>query len=66
VKDSAEFYGKTGWQFSRTPQLGWWVGWVDSGGKVAAFALNLDMQTQQDAAKREMIGKLLLARLGIF
>jgi beta-lactamase class D len=66
VKDGAELYGKTGWQFSSTPQLGWWVGWVDRGGKITAFALNIDIKTQQDGAKRVMIGKSLLAKLGIF
>jgi beta-lactamase class D len=66
MKDGAELYGKTGWQFSRTPELGWWVGWVDRGGKISAFALNIDMPTPQDAAKRVLIGKSLLAKLGIF
>jgi beta-lactamase class D len=66
VKDGAELYGKTGWQFSSAPQLGWWVGWVDRGGKITAFALNMDMPTQQDAAKRVMIGRSLLAKLGVF
>ena len=59
-------YGKTGWQFSRTPQLGWWVGWVERDGKPMTFALNMDMGPDADAAKRIAIGKAMLRRLGIY
>jgi beta-lactamase class D len=59
-------YGKTGWRFSSTPQLGWWTGWVDEGGKIATFALHIDMPSPNDAPKRVAIGKRLLGELGVF
>ena len=59
-------YGKTGWQFSRTPQLGWWVGWVGQGGKPMTFALNMDMGSDADASKRIAIGKAMLSRIGVY
>lgn len=44
---------KTGWSDSSDPQIGWLVGWVESGeGKVVPFALNIDMAGQVDADKR--------------
>jgi beta-lactamase class D len=59
-------YGKTGWRFSSTPNLGWWTGWVERDGKIAAFSLNIDMpRTSIDAPKRVAIGKALLSRLGV-
>jgi len=59
-------YGKTGWRFSSTPQLGWWTGWVDDGGKISTFSLNIDMPSPNDAAKRVAIGKHLLGELAVF
>ena len=64
-KDGRTLYGKTGWRFSSTPQLGWWTGWVDHGGKVTTFSLNVDMPSPQDAPKRVAIGRALLTKLGV-
>ena len=66
AKDGATLYGKTGWRFSSTPHLGWWVGWVDRAGHISAFAINIDMPSQQDGAKRVALGKAMLAKLGIY
>jgi len=65
-RGGAVLYGKTGWQFSREPQLGWWVGWVERDGKVFTFALNIDMAGEADVPKRTAIGKALLAKLGVY
>ena len=54
-KEGRTLFGKTGWRFSSVPQLGWWTGWVDSGGKITTFSLNIDMQSPQDAPKRVAI-----------
>jgi beta-lactamase class D len=59
-------YGKTGWCFSRTPNLGWWTGWVEDGSKTRAFSLNIDMLAASDATKRVAIGRTLLGKLGVF
>lgn len=63
---AATLYGKTGWQFSRKPQLGWWVGWVEKAGAVQAFAVNIDMASGADAPKRLAIAKALLGKLGVW
>jgi beta-lactamase class D len=62
---SRTLYAKTGWWASGTPKLGWWTGWVDNGGKIAAFSLNMDMPTAADGQKRISVGKAILARLGV-
>ncbi len=58
-------YGKTGWQFSRTPQLGWWVGWVrQADRRLHTFALNLDIEEPADAELRIPLARQLLQKLG--
>src|SRR5919109_572471 len=64
-RDGKVLYGKTGWRFSSTPNLGWWTGWVERNGKISAFALNIDMPAASDASKRVVLGKAMLAKLGI-
>lgn len=60
-----KLYGKTGWRFSSTPQLGWWTGWVERRDAVTAFALNIDMPSVDDAKKRVTIGRRALQALGV-
>ena len=62
---SRTLYGKTGWRFSSTPQLGWWVGWVEDGSKLSTFAINIDMPSPEDAKKRIGIARVLLGKLGV-
>jgi beta-lactamase class D len=59
-------YGKTGIYAGAAPQLGWFVGWVERGNAVHAFALNIDLKSEKDAPKRETLGRALLARLGVY
>jgi beta-lactamase class D len=68
VKDGRILYAKTGWYIPKgsEPQIGWWSGWVDDGGKISAFALNIDIDTVDDARKRQEIAKTLLAKLGVY
>jgi beta-lactamase class D len=65
-RDGKVLYGKTGWRFSSTPNLGWWTGWVEHNGRISAFSLNIDMPAATDAPKRVAIGKAMLAKLGVF
>ena len=64
-KGDTELYGKTGWLFSTTPQIGWWTGWVERGERLHTFSLNMDMTSDADAPKRIVIGRSLLTRLGV-
>ena len=66
-KDGRTLYGKTGWAgINSGQQTGWWTGWVENDGKVGAFSLNIDIDTVDDARKRQEIGKALLAKLGVY
>ncbi|MGC4014580.1 MAG: class D beta-lactamase [Luteolibacter sp.] len=51
---TATVHYKTGWSTNSKPQqIGWLVGWLETAeGKTTPFALNIDMPTQDLAAKR--------------
>ena len=55
--ESYALHGKTGWHTDSKQQIGWWVGWVERDGKFYPFALNIDMASDEDAAKRILIGR---------
>jgi beta-lactamase class D len=59
-------FGKTGTVAGASPQIGWWVGWVERGGQLHCFALNLDMATSSDSGKRVTLGRELLDRLDVY
>lgn len=63
--DGWVLYGKTGWADTYEPDVGWWVGWVQKGDKVYAFALNIDMPNDGDPKKRIGLGKESLRVLGV-
>jgi beta-lactamase class D len=56
--------GKTGYVFTTTPRVGWWVGWVERGATTWTFALNLDITRPEHAAARMTIGRAILSELG--
>jgi len=62
--DAYELHGKTGWVFDQEQQIGWWVGWIERGGKTYSFALNIEMKDDADAQKRIPIGRACLKVLG--
>ena len=72
IQESAPDYvlhGKTGWathdDIARKDDLGWYVGWVERGGRRWFFALNIDMpHGLDDAGKRIAIVRALLAKAG--
>jgi beta-lactamase class D len=67
VKDGRILYGKTGWGgIDGQQQVGLWTGWVDHGGKISAFALNLDIDTVDDARKRQEVGRAIMGKLGVY
>jgi beta-lactamase class D len=56
-------FAKSGYVFTSTPEVGWYVGWVRKDGQATAtFALNLDMTTPEHVrARREITLKALRA-----
>ena len=56
---------KTGWAISVTPQIGWYVGYLEQNNQVYFFATNIDIVNEQDAAARLEITKLCLQDLGL-
>lgn len=59
-------YGKTGWADKPSPDIGWWVGWVEQHGKVYTFALNIDMPGGiADVPARVPLGKACLRAYGL-
>jgi beta-lactamase class D len=56
--------GKTGWEVSVTPNIGWYVGYLEQNDNVYFFATNLDIISEQDAAARLDVTRLCLQDLG--
>jgi beta-lactamase class D len=56
---------RTGWSDAPSPAIGWWVGWVETDDDTYFFALNLDINKDEDAPKRMVIGRQCLGSLGI-
>lgn len=50
-------FAKSGWAGPEDPQTGWWVGWVEKDGLNYPFALNILINTNQDAKQRAIIAK---------
>jgi beta-lactamase class D len=58
-------HAKTGWQNGPNPGVGWWVGWVEKGGRTYPFALNLDIRQRADGELRQQLGRAALELLGV-
>ena len=56
---------KTGWSSAYTPQIGWWIGYVERGTEVYFFATEIDITKDEDAAKRKEITRNILKSLQI-
>jgi beta-lactamase class D len=66
TRDGRRLFTKTGWLTSTSPQIGWWVGWVEGDGRMDTFALNIDIASKADLPKRQEIGLAILARMGLY
>ncbi|WP_433224764.1 class D beta-lactamase [Microtetraspora malaysiensis] len=64
-KDGYALFAKTGWGMSTTPNIGWWVGWVERGDRLYTFALNIDVNIDKDTEKRIPLTRDLLTALGV-
>jgi beta-lactamase class D len=60
-----ELHAKTGWQNGPGPGVGWWVGWLERGGRAYPFALNLDIRQPADGEQRQRLGRAALRQLGL-
>ena len=58
-------YGKTGWATRTNPQVGWFVGYVETLVDTWLFALNLDTQNDKDLPLRIQITKEALRTIGV-
>ena len=58
-------YGKSGWTTAPDPDIGWWVGWINRGGNIYTFALNIDVNSDADVAKRESLTRAALKILNM-
>ncbi|MBE9168489.1 class D beta-lactamase [Pleurocapsales cyanobacterium LEGE 06147] len=56
---------KTGWAVSVTPQVGWYVGYLEQNDNVYFFATNLDLVSKNDPAARLEVTRLCLQDLGL-
>ena len=57
--------GKTGWGQRVTPQVGWFVGYVEAGGKVWFFATNIEVRKPEDLRFRQQLTMEALKARGI-
>lgn len=68
LRDKGEgwaLWGKSGWQNYPDKGVGWWVGWVRTGGLDYPFALNMDMTGKEMGAVRESLARSCLQSLGL-
>jgi beta-lactamase class D len=61
--ETYSLHAKTGWAMNQSPQIGWWVGWLEKRGQSFPFALNVDMKSDADGPKRAHLGKECLRKL---
>ena len=56
---------KTGWGSRFSPQIGWFVGYVERESELLFFALNIDIVEDEDGEARVEISRRILAELGL-
>ncbi len=57
--------GKTGWAIRTDPDVGWYVGYLETGGNVYFFALVVDILPDGRGSNRKQIVKNIFRRLGV-
>jgi beta-lactamase class D len=53
--DDYKLYAKTGWAASMNPQIGWYVGYVETADDTWVFATNMDLSSQADLPLRRQL-----------
>lgn len=59
--DDYRLYAKTGWATRSTPQIGWYVGYVETKQDTWFFALNITINAPKQLALRQLMTKEILA-----
>jgi beta-lactamase class D len=57
--------GKTGWDITKTPHLGWFVGYLEQNNNNYFFAANIEMPNPADASKRIEVTRRSFQALGL-
>ena len=68
LSDQGEDYSlraKTGWASRPTPQIGWYVGYIEKPGVTWIFAMNMDMRGKADLPLRQTLTRASLKAKGI-
>lgn len=67
VEQAADFslWAKTGWAARVDPQVGWYVGYVETKDDVWLFATNIEIRNDQDLPKRQQLTRQALQIKGI-
>ncbi|WP_058555062.1 class D beta-lactamase [Thiohalocapsa sp. ML1] len=58
-------WAKTGWAARVKPQVGWYVGYVETPAEVWFFAMNMDVRNEQDLPLRRQLTRAALQAKGI-
>lgn len=48
-------YAKTGWSARTIPQIGWYVGYVETAGDIWVFAMNMELRSEADLPLRQKL-----------
>lgn len=56
---------KTGWAAGSTPQIGWYVGYIEKPDVTWIFAMNIDMRSKADLPMRQTLARASLQAKGI-
>ena len=68
IQEKTERYtlrAKTGWSDAASPGVGWYVGYVERGGRTVFFATELDIRVDKDLTARVEITRTILRQLGL-
>ena len=57
--------GLVGFESNITPQIGWYVGYLEKGKNVYFFATNIDIRNQKDTSARIELTRRCLKDLGL-
>jgi beta-lactamase class D len=59
------FRAKVGWVTSTTPNLGWYIGWLETKDNKYFFAINIDIETEEQGPSRIKIVKRIFNDMGL-